>query len=104
MLLVEDEIGVRRVLGGFLRAGGYRVLEAGDAEAATAICRKEAGAIDLLVSDVILPGANGPSLAASLKQMIPGLRTLFISGYPAEAIAPCGSRQGPRVSRKAFLA
>jgi two-component system, cell cycle sensor histidine kinase and response regulator CckA len=102
VLLVEDEIGVRRVLGGFLRAGGYRVLEAGDADAASAICRKEAGAIDLLVSDVVLPGANGPSLAASLKQMIPGLRTLFISGYPAEAIAPSGLDKVPAFLAKPF--
>ena len=102
VLLVEDEIGVRRVLGGFLRAGGYRVLEAPDAESATAICRKEAGSIDLLLSDVVLPGANGPNLAASLKEMIPGLKTLFISGYPAEAIAPPGLDRTPAFLAKPF--
>ncbi len=102
VLLVEDETGVRRVLGGFLRAGGYRVLEAPDAEIATAICRREAGAIDLLLSDVVLPGANGPRLAASLKEMVPDLKTLFISGYPAEAIGPAGLDGSPAFLAKPF--
>jgi two-component system, cell cycle sensor histidine kinase and response regulator CckA len=90
VLVVEDEVGVRDIVCWFLRGGGYRVIEAGDAESAEALCRAQAEPIDLLVSDVVLPGASGPRLAQRLKAVVPGLKTLFISGYPAEAISQSG--------------
>jgi signal transduction histidine kinase len=90
VLVVEDEVGVRDIVCWFLRGGGYRVIEAGDAESAEALCRAQSQPIDLLLSDVVLPGASGPRLAERLKAVVPGLKTLFISGYPAEAISQSG--------------
>ena len=102
VLVVEDEPGVRRVLSGFLRAGGYRVLEAADADAAKAVCAREGDAIDLLVSDVVLPDMSGPRLAAILKEQHPKLHALFISGYPADAIAHAGLDGSPGFLAKPF--
>jgi CheY-like chemotaxis protein len=90
VLVVEDEVGVREIVCWFLRGGGYRVLESADAETAETICRAHAGTIDLLVSDVVLPGVSGLELAERLKTRVPGLRTLFISGYPADTTSPPG--------------
>jgi two-component system cell cycle sensor histidine kinase/response regulator CckA len=98
VLVVEDEVGVREIVCWFLRGGGYTVLEAANADAAEAICRSQQGAIDLLLSDVVLPGVSGPRLAEVLKVRVPGLKTLFISGYPAEASVETGLAAG------AFLA
>jgi signal transduction histidine kinase len=102
VLIVEDEAGVRRVLSGFLRAGGYRVLEAADADAAKEVCRREGFDIDLLVTDVVLPDISGPRLAATLLEQHPRLQTLFISGYPADAIAHVGLDGSPGFLAKPF--
>jgi two-component system cell cycle sensor histidine kinase/response regulator CckA len=102
VLVVEDESGVRRVLSGFLRAGGYRVLEASDADSARAVCHREGRGIDLLLSDVVLPDISGPRLAAILKEHNPKLQTLFISGYPADAISHAGLDGSPGFLAKPF--
>jgi two-component system cell cycle sensor histidine kinase/response regulator CckA len=102
VLVVEDEAGVRRVLSGFLRAGGYRVLEASDADAARQVCEREGRGIDLLLSDVVLPDTSGPRLAAILKEQNPRLQTLFISGYPADAIGHAGLDGSPGFLPKPF--
>ena len=81
ILLVEDEDSVRRLMHKFLDREGYVLLEArGPAEAEElAAVYKEA--IHVLVTDVVMPGMNGPELAARLKQSRPDLRVLLISGY-----------------------
>ncbi len=89
ILLVEDESGVRDVLRTFLTSAGYIVHDAGSGAEAERLCR-EVGHIDLLLSDVVIPDANGPELAARLRQLVPGLRTLLISGYPADALSQAG--------------
>jgi CheY-like chemotaxis protein len=107
VLVVEDEVGVRDIVCWFLRAGGYTVLEAANADAAETICRSHQGAIDLLLSDVVLPGVSGPRLAEALKARVPGLKTLFISGYPAGASDESGMAAGAFLpkpfSREALL-
>lgn len=90
VLVVEDEPGVRAVVCGFLRGAGYRVLEAADAHGAAALCHTDPGPIDLLISDVVLPGTSGPRMAAQLQAIRPPFQTLFISGYPADTLADTG--------------
>ena len=102
VLVVEDEAAVRRVIAAFLRSAGYRVLEAADPESAQTHCQRERGSIDLLVSDVVLPGLSGPTMAEGLREQQPGLKTLFISGYPAEAISQTGAMSAPAFLPKPF--
>jgi PAS domain S-box-containing protein len=89
VLLVEDEEVVRRLVTAMLEAAGYRVLAAESSEAALAIAEDE-DRIEVLVTDVVMPGLSGPELAAQLLQKQPELRVLFVSGYTAEAIAKHG--------------
>ena len=85
VLLVEDEEVVRRLVAEMLRGAGYRVVEAGDGADALAAAERED--VELLVSDVVMPGLSGPQLAERLLEERPDLRVLFISGYTADAIA-----------------
>jgi two-component system cell cycle sensor histidine kinase/response regulator CckA len=84
ILLVEDEILVRGITARLLRARGYEVLEAPDGEAALDIARDNAGRIDLMISDVIMPGMDGPALLAAARPYLAGVPVMFVSGY-AEA-------------------
>jgi PAS domain S-box-containing protein len=88
LLLVEDEEPVRRITRTALEASGYQVSEAADGEQALDLCHRMGGKIDLLITDVIMPGINGRELADTLKQQYPGLRVLFISGYTDTAAMP----------------
>jgi two-component system, cell cycle sensor histidine kinase and response regulator CckA len=96
ILLVEDEDAVRAIVGAALRRLGYDVLEAGTARDAIAIFERGHGAIDLLLTDVVMPGMNGPALAQRLVAVRPELRILFISGY-ANASMPLDGT-GPNVT------
>ncbi|HWP62997.1 MAG TPA: ATP-binding protein, partial [Candidatus Binatia bacterium] len=79
ILLVEDEPGIRSLMAQSLRRLGYEVLEAGDAATARRLAAERR--IDLLLSDVVMPGADGPALAEALLAAQPDLRILFVSGY-----------------------
>ena len=81
ILLVEDEPAVRMVTREALELGGYRVLEADGPLAATRIAGEAATAIDLLLTDMIMPGMNGAELARRVRESRPGLQTLFMTGY-----------------------
>src|SRR4029079_11870557 len=81
VLLVEDEEAVRVVIGALLRRHGYQVLEAPTPHQALEIFVQHAQAIDLLLTDVVMPGMNGPALAQRCVAENPRLRVLFISGY-----------------------
>jgi two-component system cell cycle sensor histidine kinase/response regulator CckA len=84
ILFVEDENLVRGVAARLLRARGYEVLEAADGEAALALAKDNAGAIDLMISDVIMPGMDGPALLKAARPFIGDAPVMFVSGY-AEA-------------------
>jgi len=86
VLLTEDEDSVRVVATAALERRGYRVLAAADGESALAISRAFPGRIDVLVTDVVMPGMNGRELAEQLEQMRPGMRVLFVSGYTDDAV------------------
>jgi two-component system, cell cycle sensor histidine kinase and response regulator CckA len=82
---VEDEEAVRHLLCRVLRAKGYRVLEAPNAETAI-VAATAAEAIHLLLTDIVMPGLGGPALATQLAAGRPGMRVLFITGYAPEAV------------------
>ncbi len=81
VLLVEDEEAVRHVLVRELRLAGYTVLEAADAREALPLGEHYTEPIDLLVTDVVMPGIKGPELAKKLLRVRPRMQVLFISGY-----------------------
>ena len=88
ILVVEDEEPVRKLTCRSLRRLGYTVLEAAHPEEALQIVREGTGAIDLLLTDVVMPGVTGVQLSASLSARMPGMKTIFMSGYSAEAVLP----------------
>ncbi len=90
VLVVEDEEGIRRLARTVLSARGYAVLTAADGIEALEIAGARTGAIDLLVTDVVMPLMNGPELAARMSSARPGMRVLFISGYAESALAHQG--------------
>jgi PAS domain S-box-containing protein len=89
VLLVEDEDVVRRLVATMLRESGYRVLETENAEAAIARADGEVQ-IDILLTDVVMPGLSGPDLASLLVELRPELRVIFMSGYTADMVARNG--------------
>jgi len=81
ILLVEDAEPLRKLAASFLCSHGFKVLSAPDAEEALKIAAAHAGAIQLLVTDVVMPGQNGRVLAERLVASYPGIKVLYISGY-----------------------
>jgi PAS domain S-box-containing protein len=101
ILLAEDEGGIRRFASSFLGGLGYRVLTAGDGLEAIQVANANAGAIDLLVTDIIMPHMGGRELAEELRRKFPKMKLLFISGYPGDvdvllAIRRMGARLVPK--------
>ena len=84
ILLVEDEALVRGIAARLLRTRGYEVIEACDGEEALALAEKHAGTLDLMISDVIMPGIDGPTLLKAARPFLGNAPVMFISGY-AEA-------------------
>ena len=84
ILFVEDEDAVRSVAARLLRARGYEVIEASDGEEALELAEEWTGKIDLLISDVVMPGLDGPALLKKAKPFLGDAKVMFISGY-AEA-------------------
>ena len=81
ILLVEDDAFVREVTNEVLRSAGYGVLAAKDAAEAVRTYEERGGKVDLLLSDVILPGETGLALAGTLRSKNPTLKVLLVSGY-----------------------
>jgi PAS domain S-box-containing protein len=98
VLLVEDDDDLRQLLRGVLEQSGYHVLTSGNGQAALEIALAQS--IDLLLSDVVMPEISGLDLAARLHERRPGLRVLFMSGYPEDTIA----RYGRPFDRRLLLA
>ncbi|HEX4634350.1 MAG TPA: response regulator [Gemmatimonadales bacterium] len=91
ILLVEDEDAVRTLTQRALEGQGYTVLAAKHGADALTIADGYPGTIHLLISDVVMPKMNGPEVAAGLTKRRSAIRTLFLSGYPGEAISRRGS-------------
>jgi CheY-like chemotaxis protein len=90
VLVVEDHDSVRSLTMRILEAHGYRVLEAGDPDAALALEAVHTGEIDLLVSDLVLPAMSGRQLADRVQTLIPRVQILFMSGYTDDVMARHG--------------
>jgi DNA-binding NtrC family response regulator len=90
VLVVEDEEAVRKLAAHILRSHGHTVIEANNGEEALRLCREHPGPIDVLVTDVIMPGISGGVLAGAAVILRPGLRTVFISGYSDDALVNHG--------------
>jgi len=91
ILLVDDNETIRGSLSAVLEMKGYKVLQAAGGRAALEIVEKLKDHIDLLISDVVMPGMKGPELSRRLKEQYPNLRVLYMSGYADEAIRRQGS-------------
>jgi len=96
ILLVEDNPPVRQLAARILREHGYTVLEAGRPEDALAIIDEQGAKIHLILTDVVMPQMSGPQLVAKLKERLPNLKVLYMSGYAGAAISKDGSLD-PRV-------
>jgi two-component system, cell cycle sensor histidine kinase and response regulator CckA len=90
VLLVEDEKSVRALAGRILRERGYNVIQAGDGIEALRVARDFNGNIDLILTDVVMPGISGRTLVTRLESMRPGIKSLFMSGYTDNAIVDHG--------------
>jgi two-component system cell cycle sensor histidine kinase/response regulator CckA len=90
ILLVEDELVVRRLVAEILESNGYSVLQAGDGPSALELLRRHTGPLDLLVTDVVMPGMSGPDVAGAVAAMRPGAQVLYISGYTDASVGHHG--------------
>jgi len=86
ILLVEDDAAVRQLLVRTLTGQGYSVLQAADGEEALALGRAHQGAIDMLVTDAVMPNMSGGALAQELSNLRPGVKVIFMSGYSSSGI------------------
>ena len=85
VLLVEDEDAVRLFGARALRNKGYKVIEARSGENALELLDKGTSSIDVLVTDVVMPGVDGPTLAKRVRESRPDMKIIFISGYAEDA-------------------
>jgi PAS domain S-box-containing protein len=85
VLLAEDEQDVREVAREFLESAGYTVLEAAGGEAAVQVAAAHSGAIDLLITDMVMPGMSGQELARKMRGLRNGIRVIYMSGYSEHA-------------------
>jgi len=88
ILLVEDEAFVRRVTAEVLKSAGYSTVIAASATEALEACRERCGQIDLLLTDVVMPGMSGRELATHFEKRCPNAQVLLMSGY-AEQLSWC---------------
>jgi two-component system cell cycle sensor histidine kinase/response regulator CckA len=103
ILLVDDNESFRNVIRTFLQSAGYNVLEAGTASEALAIVRNHVGMIDLVLTDVVLPGVNGDQLSDYLRFLFPTISVLYMSGYGnAVKFESVGSQAGAHMLPKPF--
>lgn len=103
VLLAEDADALRKLAQTLLERNGYRVLAAANGFEALAILRQRGKRIDLLLTDVIMPGLNGRELATRMALLQPGLKVLYMSGYADSAIADHGALEpGTHLLHKPF--
>ena len=105
MLVVEDEAALREVAGRILSGAGYHVLAAECGASALELAARHEGAIDLLLSDVVMPGMLGKELAERLTGARPDTRVLYMSGYAQPVLHSQGTLDpGVELLEKPFTA
>jgi two-component system, cell cycle sensor histidine kinase and response regulator CckA len=102
VLLVEDEESVRQLVSETLESKGYRVMQAENGRAALDIVTSHPGTIDLLITDVVMPGMSGHQLAEQLRKDRPQLKVLYLSGYTEEALVDGNLDRGKAFLQKPF--
>ena len=103
ILVVDDEAGIRALIVKILRRERYRVLEAGSAAEAVAVAATHDGPIHLLLTDVMLPDRNGRQLAMQLREALPALKVMYISGFTDDESVRTGDfPPGARFLQKPF--
>ena len=100
ILLVEDEEGLRALNARGLKSRGYNVIEAGNGVEAIEVLASQGGGVDLVVSDVVMPEMDGPTLLKELRKDNPDLKIIFVSGYAEDAF----EKSLPDSSQYNFLA
>jgi PAS domain S-box-containing protein len=90
VLVVEDDDELRPLIRNMLSRAGYSVLEARQGAEALTLAEHHAGPIDLLLTDVVMPGLTGPELARRLRRLWPDVKVLYTSGYPSAAVLRYG--------------
>jgi CheY-like chemotaxis protein len=99
VLVVEDDNQVRALTRIAPQSCGYTVLEAGDGEEAVRSCQRHEGPVDLLLTDVVMPGMSGRQVAEAVAKLRPSVRVLYFSGYTDDAVV----RHGVSQAETAFL-
>ncbi|MFY9396730.1 MAG: PAS domain S-box protein, partial [Desulfomonilia bacterium] len=90
VLVVEDNPYVLDLITQVLGSLGYTLLKAGSGKEAFEVCDSHEGGIDLVITDIVLPGMDGPSVVKDLLTRYPGIRILYITGYPGEVVSLYG--------------
>jgi PAS domain S-box-containing protein len=90
ILVVEDQSEVRKLTVEALKLYGYRVMDAANGDDALQVCRSMPAPIDLMITDIVMPGMTGPEVAGQVAALSPGTKVLYISGYPQDLIAHQG--------------
>jgi two-component system cell cycle sensor histidine kinase/response regulator CckA len=104
ILLVEDQAAIRMLLEDVLSEAGHRVVAAADGSAALEVAGQYTGALDLLITDVVMPEMSGPDLASQLTPLRPSMIVLYMSGYTDHALLHRGAiEQGAAFLQKPFL-
>ena len=86
ILLVEDQEAIRKLIRFFFEKKGFRLISAENGCEALTLAEMYEGKIDVLISDVLMPKMDGPTLAVKMNQIRPGMKILFISGHPGHSI------------------
>lgn len=106
VLLVEDDEAVRRLISRSLRGWGYGVVEARDGMEAVRACRERAGSIDLLLTDIVMPGMRGEQVAREVRALLPQVHVLQMTGYTDRldepSAGPAVAQEETRILRKPF--
>ena|SRR2546427_9927166 len=105
ILLVDDEPTMLRLCQQILESGGYEVLPAANAAEALRLLQSDTGAVDLLLSDVVMPGMNGIELAKRIQNTNPHTKIVLMTGYSAGEITRLSGKNNPyRIIWKPFKA
>ena len=102
ILLVEDDVVMRQLTRKMLEQHGYRVLEVEDGKSALNVISSDHASIDVILTDVVMKGMNGPELVLRLIESHPETKVVYVSGYTGELVAHQGIEGGIRLLEKPF--
>jgi signal transduction histidine kinase len=103
VLVVEDDEGIRNLIGKILTEHGYPVIEASDGVEALKLLQTFKGRCDLIIADVIMPRMTGAELVEAVQAFVPDIKVLFVSGYASDTVAANGVGDEPAFLQKPFL-